>query len=260
LKALAPAPTAYELVSPHARAPVLLVCDHASATIPAQLDNLGLDARSRSSHIAWDVGAAALAEQLARLLGAPLVKSGVSRLVIDANRWPGHPSAIPARSEDTIVPGNLGLTPAEAARRAEAFFWPYHRAIDGLLDRLRRRGVRPAVVSVHSFSPVYHGHARPWHVGVLWNRDGGLARELIARLAADPELEVGDNQPYDGRSPLGYTIPVHAEQAGLANALLEVRHDLIATEAGAQRWAERLAAALGDALGAMASGRAHSVC
>src|SRR5262249_20576720 len=111
--------------------------------------------------------------------------------------------------------------------------------------RFAARGVSPVIFSVHSFTPVMNGIARPWHVGILWDKDPRVAVPLIAELAAaDPRRVVGDNEPYSAREPAGYTIRRHAEPAGLPSAAVEIRQDLIDTESGALEWAEILAAAL----------------
>ncbi len=185
---------------------------------------------------------------LAGAFDAKLVLSGYSRLVIDCNRDPRKPSAIPEDSDGTPVPGNRGLAAAGRAARIEALFMPYHAAIADALAAFRKDGIAPIVVSVHSCTPVFEGFERPWHVGVLWNTDGRLAQPLMANLAKENGVLVGDNQPYSARDGHGYTMPTHCEAAGLPHALLEIRQDLIDTHKGAELWAGVVARALAPLL------------
>ncbi len=239
-----PAPPAFETVESHGEASVLVVCDHASSVLPPDLGDLGLAAADRFCHVAWDIGAAEVARRLARRLDCPAVLTGISRLVIDCNRQPGDPSSIPAMSCGIEVPGNRGVDEAEALRRADHWFWPYHTEIGNRIGQLWRHGHAPAVVGVHSFTPcIRSGEERPWHVGVLWNRDPRMARPVLDWLSARPGLVVGDNQPYSGRE-INYTLDTHAGAAGLPNVSFEIRQDLVADAAGCERWADILAEAL----------------
>ena len=228
-----------EIVNEAAAAPLLLVCDHAGRRVPRRLGRLGLDDAAFERHIAWDIGAAEVARRLAARFMAPLVLSAYSRLVVDTNRRPGDPTAIPEESDGTIVPGNRGLGDADRAQRFATIHEPYHAAIDARLMALRGRGVVPVVLSVHSFTPTFEGFARPWQIGVLWNRDDRLARPLMQGLAAGG-IVVGDNQPYSGQDRHGHTMPRHAEDTGLPHALIEIRQDLIETAVRAETWAARL--------------------
>lgn len=224
-------------------AKVLVVCDHASPHIPARLAELGLAGPDRFAHVAWDIGAAEVSRGLARRLNCPAVLAGVSRLVIDCNRQPGDPSSIPVCSCGIAVPGNRAVDDAEADARAEAWFWPYHHEIGTVLAHLFRHGTAPAMISVHSFTPSMNGTGRPWHVGVLSNRDRRMADPVLARLSAHAELVVGDNEPYSGKE-INYTLDTHAGAAGLPHVSFEIRQDLIADPAGCARWADLLADSL----------------
>ena len=144
-------------------------------------------------------------------------------------------------SDGALVPGNRAITPEERRRRLEALFRPYHAALAAELARLAKRVGVPAIVSIHSCTPVFKGIERPWHIGVLWNEDGRLARPLMARLAARGDVVVGDNQPYSARDGHGYTMRNHAEAPGLPHVLLEIRQDLVDTHRGAEHWAQILA-------------------
>lgn len=221
--------------------PFFFTCDHYGRAIPRALDKLGLPDSELQRHIAWDIGIAGVAERLADALGAHLVAQRYSRLVIDCNR-PFHSAGlVPLISEATHIPGNDGLTTdAIAARRAEIFA-PYHARIAQALDARARAGRATLLVALHSFTPVYAGIARPWHVGTLYHRDRDLAPHLLLGLRAEGDLVVGDNQPYAVSDDTDYTIPVHGEARALPNTGIEIRQDLIADEAGQQAWAERLA-------------------
>ncbi len=237
-------PAAVGCRRPHGTSPFFLVCDHAAARIPRALGDLGVSAAERARHIAWDIGALAVAEHLSEALDATLVWQNYSRLVIDCNRPPHSVESIIERSEATDVPGNHGLDAAARAARRAALFDPYHDTIAGLLDMRAAR--ETLFVAVHSFTPVYHGVSRPWALGVMYGADTRLARALLAVLARDADFCVGDNQPYQV-DELDHTLPAHPLARGLPNVLLELRQDLV-TDAGGQRaWATRLAAFLGAA-------------
>lgn len=227
----------------------VLLCDHASNAIPAALDNLGLDGEIRQRHIAWDIGAAEVTRHLSAMLSAPAVLSGYSRLVVDCNRAPDDPTSMRQISDGVIVPGNRDLDGGMRTRRAESCFWPYHRKVAETIDCVASRGVVPAIISLHSCTPSLRGVQRPWHIGVLSNRDRRMADLLIAELSRDPDLCIGDNKPYSGLDPHGYTIETHALPAGRPNVLLEIRQDLVATSGGAREWADRIGRALATVLG-----------
>jgi predicted N-formylglutamate amidohydrolase len=237
-------PEPVTVLNPEGRSPVLLLCDHASNAIPASLGTLGLDEIALARHIAYDIGAAEVTRMLAERFDAAAVLSGYSRLIIDLNRELGDPTSIPVISDGVVVPANRTLDPTEVAQRVDALFWPYHSAIAREIDRLRGRGQVPAIVSIHSFTPVMRGFERPWHIGVLWDRDARLAKPVIERLRADPRLVVGDNEPYTGRGDDESTMNRHAASAGLPHLLVEIRQDLIDTRHGAAEWAK----IFGDAL------------
>ena len=234
-------------VNEDGRSPYVLLCEHASNHIPARYAGLGLHEPDLRRHIAWDIGVAELARLLSRRLDAPLFLSGYSRLLIDCNRPLLTPTSIPTRSEDTEIPGNHGLAMHERERRAAAYFTPFHDRVAALLDWRARSGRPTIVVGVHSFTPVFRGVARPWQCGVLYGAAAAFGQALIARLAADPSLNVGDNQPYQIGAATDYTVPVHGDQRGIMAALIEIRQDLLGTADGIGDWAQRLAPALVDA-------------
>ncbi len=228
-----------ELVRGRTDSGLLIICDHASNRLPARYGTLGLPAHELDRHIGYDIGAEALARALAARLDLPAVISRFSRLLIDPNRGIDDPTLVPALSDGTIIAGNANVDAAEKAYRIAAFYAPYHDAIDRAIDAGTAAGRTPAVFSVHSFTPVWRGIARPWHAGVLWDRDPRLARPLIDLLREDPRLIIGDNEPYSG-ALRNDTLFRHGTGRGLAHALIEVRQDLIADEEGVAAWTDRL--------------------
>ena len=228
-----------EILNPEGDPGVLLICDHASNAVPDELGNLGLDASVLARHVGWDIGAGALTRRLADLLDAPAIVCRFSRLVIDPNRSLDHLQSIPPISDEIVVPGNQGLGATEAERRAKLYHRPYHDQIVRRLESASTDGV-PALVAVHSFTPIMDGYERPWHAAVLHDDDTRLAVPILKAFERYSELMVGDNEPYTGYSDLTFTLPHHAGGRGLPNVALEIRQDLIDTPTGVERWAFRL--------------------
>jgi predicted N-formylglutamate amidohydrolase len=228
------------------RSPFLLSCDPYGRLVPRALGDLGLPAAEMERHIAWDIGIAGVAERLSKALDAHLVAQRYSRLVIDCNRPPEAPSSIPLISEATMIPGNDGLTRQAAEERRRLIFEPYHRRIAQIIDARLQQGMPTVLVTLHSFTPVYAGIARPWHIGTLYQRDTRLPPLLLKLLRAESDLVVGDNEPYAVSDATDYTIPVHGEARGLPNTGIEIRQDLIADGSGQTQWAERLARIFGE--------------
>ena len=228
------------------RSPFLLTCDHYGRLIPRMLGDLGLPERELTRHIGWDIGIAGVAEALSTQLDAHLIVQRYSRLVIDCNRPPHVASSIPRISEATTIPGNEGLSHEAAAIRRAQIFDPYHRRIGEIIDQRGSAGMPTVLIALHSFTPVYAGIARPWHIGTLYHRDTRLPPLMLELLRAEGDLVVGDNEPYKVSDETDYTIPVHGEARGLMNTGIEIRQDLISDQAGEQAWAERLARILGE--------------
>jgi predicted N-formylglutamate amidohydrolase len=226
--------------NPTGASPFLLTCDHYGRLIPRALGDLGVAASELTRHIAWDIGIAGVAEALSKQLDAHLIAQRYSRLVIDCNRPPEAPSSIPRISEATAIAGNEGIGREAAQTRRRSIFDPYHRRISDAIEQRLRDNIPTVLVSLHSFTPVYAGVARPWHVGALYHRDTRLAPLLLKSLRAESDLVVGDNEPYAVRDETDYTIPVHGEKRGLMNTGIEIRQDLIADQAGEKKWADRL--------------------
>jgi predicted N-formylglutamate amidohydrolase len=231
------------VLNPEGRSRYVLTCEHASRYIPPRYRGLGLPESELARHIAWDIGVEAVSRSLAARIDAPLFLSGYSRLLIDCNRPTGVPSGIPVLSELTEIPGNRGLEQAERDYRANTFYWPYQTAIADHLDARERAGRPTAIVSVHSFTPVFKGFQRPWHAGVLFRRSVEFGTAMVEALRA-PGLVVDANEPYQISDDGDYVVPVHGESRGLDIALLEIRQDLIADAVGAAAWAARLERAL----------------
>jgi predicted N-formylglutamate amidohydrolase len=221
--------------------PILIVADHAGNAIPRALGRLGIPQAEYQRHIAWDIGIAVVCRVLADVLDATLIQQNYSRLIIDCNRTPGTETSIPEISELTAVPGNVGLSAHSKAMRVREIFLPYHDRIKTELERRRQSGRAAALIAMHSFTPVFKGVARPWHAGVLYNRDPRFAHILMALLEHEPGLVVGNNEPYSVTDASDYTIPVHGERRGLHHAAIEIRQDLIAEAAGQQAWGTLLA-------------------
>lgn len=232
-----------------ADAGAVVLCDHAGNAFPPGYGTLGLPSDQLQRHIAYDIGGAAVAEGIARHLGAPAVLSRYSRLLIDLNRGTDDPTLIMRLSDGAVIPGNRHLPEEERERRITHYWRPYHAAVDRVIDHCIAGGSVPALLSVHSFTEVWKGARRPWHAGVLWDSDPRLPEPLLAALRAEGDLTVGDNQPYTGRL-VGDCMWQHGTQRGLAHAIIEIRQDLIRDPVGQAAWAERLARIIGGILGA----------
>jgi predicted N-formylglutamate amidohydrolase len=228
--------------------PVLLVCDHASDRIPASLNALGVSPADLTTHLGLDIGAANVTRFLSDRLQLPAVMAGYSRLVVDCNRRLDDPSAFSTGAGEAQVPGNLDLTHADREARANTMYWPYHHAIRDRLAALEAIAPAPALVTIHSFTPVLTGRTRPWHFGVLWDSDPRIPQPLIEALRDIPDIMVGDNEPYSGKDPHDFTIDHHGEAEGLPHVSIEIRQDLIDTDDGVKKWGGRLAEALAPIL------------
>lgn len=228
---------AVEIVNATGASPYVLVCEHASNRLPKSVKGLGLPAEVLNMHIAYDIGAESVARFLARLLDAPLILQRYSRLVYDCNRPPESDGAMPEMSELTAIPGNKGLGAEAKLQRLREIYWPFHQAVADLLDERTCAGKKSILVSVHSFTRVYKGKERSVELGILYDRDGGIASKLIK---AFPNVDVRLNEPYGPKDGVLHTINMHAAPRGLKSVMLEIRNDLIANERGQYEWAQRL--------------------
>ena len=219
---------------------LFFTCEHASKRIPESLENLGLDAAHLERHIAWDIGAAGVARRLSEHFDATCVLQNYSRLVVDCNRWTHADDFATTYSEDTVIPGNMDLSDTQLAERTKLIYEPYHQTIEDHLDQREQTGRVTVLASIHTCTPVFLGESRPWHVGVLYQRDTRFAHVLMDLLRSDGTLVVGDNQPYALNDNKDYAVPVHGERRGIAHVEFEIRQDLVANDAGQSEWAERL--------------------
>jgi predicted N-formylglutamate amidohydrolase len=232
-------PSPVQVLRPEAPSDIFLTADHAGRMIPRVLGDLGVPEMERLRHIAWDIGIAGVTERLSALLNATAVLQTYSRLVIDCNRDPSWPSAMPAVSEYTSIPGNASLTQTDRSARTEAIFTPYHDRIAALLDARAHR--RTILVAMHSFTPSFKGESRAMQVGILFDQDVRLARIMIDLLRAEGDLIVGENAPYALAPDSDYSVPTHAAKRGLPHLEIEIRQDLITDQDGQKAWAERFA-------------------
>jgi predicted N-formylglutamate amidohydrolase len=226
------------------RSNFVIVVDHASARIPRCLQNLGLPAHELQRHIAWDIGALAVAQRVAAILDAPLLAQNYSRLVIDCNRDPKVATSVPLISESSEIPGNVNLSAADLELRRVELFEPYHRRIGALLDARSAAGRSTILVAQHSMTHSYKGVSRAMHAAILYNRDRRFAALMLNALRRDPGLIIADNEPYFVSDATDFTIPRHGEARGLAHVEIEIRQDLITEAAGQIEWAARIAQAL----------------
>lgn len=224
-------PGPYQILSPLAEKPILLVCDHASCRFPKSLGDMGLDPFARRCHLAIDIGAGPLTQSLAESLGVTAVMQNYSRLVVDCNRQLMDPGAFLEYGDGILVPGNRNLHQADKDLRSDALYWPYHRAIDEQIQRLRKVGPAPAFIAVHSFTPVLNGESRAYQIGVLWDKDE-RTRHLFLDGFREAGYYVGDNEPYSGKAPQDFTIDHHAEEIGLPHVGIEIRQDLLRNKKG----------------------------
>lgn len=245
---------AVETLNPLGAGPVVLLCEHASNHIPAHYDGLGLTRAQQVSHVAWDPGARAVSLSLSKALDAPLVASRVSRLVYDCNRPPDSPGAITAQSETTDIPGNRGLTAAQRQERIESVYRPFCAAVDAVLDRRKALDLPTALVTIHSFTPVYFGEQRAVELGILHDTDSRLADAMLAEPVVGPVTgpvsgrDVRRNAPYGPEDGVTHSLQRHGIARGLANVMIELRNDLIRDDTGVARLTDELLRLLTPAL------------
>jgi predicted N-formylglutamate amidohydrolase len=244
-------PHPLEIFNARAQSPYLLICEHAGKRIPASLGDLGLTSSDLERHIAWDIGARDIALRLSERLSAPLYMQRYSRLVCDCNRRPDVPAFIPDKTEDTEIPGNIGLSVGEREARTRAIFWPFHNAVSAALDQ-RQRESRPTILlTIHSFTPVFLGRPRPWEIGVLFNQDQLFAPAVARWLQEHTSLCIGVNEPYRVGDETDYAIPIHGEGRGIPCVEFEIRNDLIEDSQSANQWAQIIQTAVAAAATSM---------
>lgn len=245
-----------EVINPSAEGDFVLVCEHASNFIPAELHDLGLNGDVVKSHIAWDLGALQVAREMSPILRAPLVAHRVSRLVYDCNRPPEADSAVPPESEIYRIPGNVGLSAAARNARIEQYYKPFRDTLAACLDKRMATGRAPVLVTVHSFTPVFKGARRDLDIGILHDEDTRFADALLKIMQAESDFVVRRNAPYGPQDGVTHTLVEHALPRGLLNAMIELRNDLVADAASQQRFGALLAGWIAAALADLGAGSA----
>jgi len=235
---------AVQVTLPNGAAPIVLVCEHASNVMPAEFDGLGLDAAARQSHVAWDPGALPIAAQMAEALSATLIAGAASRLLFDCNRPPEAPDAMPPRSEVFDIPGNQGLTEAQQADRVRRFHDPFNAAMELLLDQQAPQ----LMITMHSFTATYNGAQRAVEIGVLHDDDSRFADAMLACAANHTDMVVRRNDPYGPENGVTHTLKTHAMPRDMQNVMIEIRNDLIRTEADQQAMARMMTAWVQEAI------------
>jgi predicted N-formylglutamate amidohydrolase len=229
----------YRVLPGRADRGLVILCDHAGNALPREYGTLGLPASQFDRHIAYDIGVAPIVAALSARLDAPAILTRYSRLLIDPNRGREDPTQIMRLSDGAVIPGNRKLDTAEREKRTRLYYEPYHQAISAVIDQCLATGVAPMLLSIHSFTESWKEFSRPWHVGILWEKDARLAKPLLDAFFAEGDLIVGENEPYAGQLE-GDCLWQHGAQRGLANAIVEIRQDLIRDAAGQTAWSERL--------------------
>jgi predicted N-formylglutamate amidohydrolase len=236
-----------EILNSDATVPLIILCEHASNHIPEAYHGLGLSDADLERHIAWDIGAADVTRKISKMMGVAAVLGSVSRLLIDPNREPDHPTLVPTISDGTIIPANRDLPRGAIEARRASFYDPFHAAAATLVEGHLSAGRVPLVVGMHSFTPEMNGKQRPWQVGFLWNKDPRLAQALIGLLERETDLTVGDNRPYSGRD-LYYTMQRHGAAHGLPQTTVEIRQDLLLDGGMTMQWAALMADLLDECM------------
>lgn len=223
----------------------LLVCEHASNTVPDSLHQLGLSASFFAQHIAYDIGAYEMTLALSEQLDATAIICNYSRLVIDCNRVLKASDCIPPKSDSVIIPGNQELSYAQRLQRINGIYRPFHRCVADKLAAKLAANPKTKFANIHSFTPVLteEGMTRPWEIGFIY-RLGEPTQDIIRHIRKHTAYLVGDNEPYNGFVHRGYTVPAHADAQEIPSFLVEFRQDLIQTAQGIQHWADILISAL----------------
>ena len=222
---------AFEIHNAEGQSPIVVVCEHASNRVPLRLGNLGLSDKDLETHVAWDPGAASLARKLSDAFDAPFVEARFSRLVYDCNRPPEAPSAMPADTEVCPIPGNANISDAERAARAQEIYEPFHEAVSKTLQRQRSAGRTPILVTVHSFTPVFHGKTRDVEIGLLHGQDNHLVAAMMETIK-DASYDCRATEPYGPKDGVLHSIEKHLADGPMPYVMIEVRNDLLATDDG----------------------------
>jgi predicted N-formylglutamate amidohydrolase len=228
---------------------VVLICEHAGQLLPESLGSLGLDIEAMSTHIAWDIGAAGLARALSKQLDAPLIMQRYSRLVFDCNRVIEAPDAIVGESDGVEIPDNQQLSATDRQLRFDQVYTPFEQAIKKVIDDCLQQGTSPAIVSIHSFTPVFKGQQRSLDLGIIHDpSDAAFAAYTLELGRQSGQYSVELNQPYEARDGVTHTLQTHGVRRKLSNVMFEVRNDLVSDTRGQAQWAARLESLISGAL------------
>lgn len=240
-------PMPYSVVNPTGKSHWLLVCEHASNQVPDYLAQLGLDDIYFDDHIAYDIGTQTMTLYLAEKLDATAIVANFSRLVVDCNRPLNHPECIPAVSDDIVIPGNQNLTSEQRKQRFDDFYLPFHSAVATVIADKVSRDPQLKLANIHSFTPelLSEQRSRPWHIGFV-HRGDALSKAFIRYFKQHSDYCIGDNEPYNGHTHRGYTVPAHGDAQEIPSFLVEFRQDLIDSSSGVHHWGDLLLKAMND--------------
>lgn len=212
---------------------ILITCEHGGNRIPQEYHALFVGHEELlHSHRGSDPGALILARQMAQALGAPLIISTVSRLLVDLNRSPGHPDLYSEVIRD-----------APRAVRDEIFrryYQPYRRRVAQHVSAALAGGAHVVHISSHSFTPSLKGHVRNADVAFLYDpaRTGELQfslRWLAALRRRDPAIRLRRNYPYTGRSD-GFCTWLRRQHPGPEYVGIELEVNQRHVAAGGPAW------------------------
>lgn len=233
-------PAPFQVFNAESDSAYVITIDHASAAIPAYFKDFGVSAQDLQRHIAYDIGALEIGKYLSNSLDSVAIASGFSRLVIDVNRFPDDPTAFPPVSDQTEIAANMNLNHVEQQHRLHSIFWPYHTEIWRQIQKKSHKYPKIAYLNIHTCTHEMNGTFRPWEIGVLWDKDQSISNPLIEVLRQQTDLCIGDNQPYSGAFPKGYSVAAHAEDFDHPHVAIEVRQDLVQTPEGVAHFSEIL--------------------
>jgi len=243
---------------------LILICEHASNAVAADWATLAEDAVALQGHAGHDPGALGLARalgpHLARGTGpVELVHAPLSRLVYDLNRSPDRRDAMPDRIESFTISANAGLDAQDRLDRMRQVYLPFHALVRARIARAMVLGRRPAILTVHSFTPVWHGVPRAVEFGIIHDDQPDLALAILAG-AGDLGLVTRLNEPYSAADHVTHTLRLHALPYGLPNAMLELRNDLVITLGQQEDMAARLAPVLTRAMSQVTARETEAAC
>lgn len=250
-----------EIIGKGARGAALILCEHASRHIPDRYNELGLSPDAAVSHAAWDPGARDLALHLMGCLDGSLIASTVSRLVYDCNRPPEAPSAMPGKSELIEVPGNAALTAEQRDERKATIYRPFCDAVAAEITARKERAQPTALITVHSFTPVYYGETRPTEIGILHDQDTALADAILKCEGKLAHRAIHRNRPYGPEDGVTHSLQIHGLANDLPNVMIEVRNDLLRTPEDIATIGDELCAMIAPALihlGLKTQGASHA--